>query len=178
MPNIEIRPASLADAEAIAFVHVTSWQETYSGLIPKHVLSSVSVSERATRWESILSGQSQSRSSEYVAEVDGEIVGFGSCGPQREADLGEQGFTGEIAAIYVLRRAQRIGLGTALMRTMVEHLRLDDHRGYSLWVLGQNLPARAFYETLGGMPVAERMDVRDYGSLAEVAYGWKLPVPS
>ena len=31
---ITIRKATEEDAEAIAFVHVTAWQETYKGMMP------------------------------------------------------------------------------------------------------------------------------------------------
>jgi hypothetical protein len=42
-----------------------------------------------------------------------------------------------------------------------------------LWVFTENLPARRFYESLGGVPVEE--DGFELGGawLSETAYGWK-----
>jgi hypothetical protein len=42
-----------------------------------------------------------------------------------------------------------------------------------LWVFADNQPARGFYESLGGIPVAE--DGFELGGawLVEVAYGWR-----
>ena len=36
--TIEIRPATLADSEAIVRVHVTAWQESYQGIIEQNYL--------------------------------------------------------------------------------------------------------------------------------------------
>lgn len=40
--TIEIRPATLADAEAIVRVHVTAWQESYKGIIEQSYLDKLS----------------------------------------------------------------------------------------------------------------------------------------
>jgi len=82
--RLTIRRASSADAQSIAFVHVTSWREAHSGLMPDHVLAGLSIEERTSRWQAILAGETGTRSWEYLAEVDGTVVGFGSCGPQRD----------------------------------------------------------------------------------------------
>jgi hypothetical protein len=42
-----------------------------------------------------------------------------------------------------------------------------------LWVLRDNLPARRFYEELGGTLIGERTDRREMAELPEVAYGWR-----
>lgn len=99
--TLTIRRAGPDDAEAIASVHVASWRESYRELIPEAVLTALSVAERAARWRSILSGGGGGRSSAYVAEIEGEVIGFGSCGPQRDPGLERRGFTGEISALYV-----------------------------------------------------------------------------
>jgi ribosomal protein S18 acetylase RimI-like enzyme len=172
--RLTIRRASSADAQSIAFVHVISWREAYMGLIPDQVLAGLSIEERTSRWQAILAGKTGTRSREYLAEVDGNVVGFGSCGPQRDPDLVRQAFTGEVLALYVLRSAQRRGVGTSLMSAMAGHLRQEGYDAYGLWVLHGNRAAREFYERLGGAVVGEKIDARDYGNLHEVAYGWRL----
>ena len=46
----------------------------------------------------------------HVVERDGEVIGFGACGSQRTAALKEQGYDGEVSAIYVLRSFQKQGV--------------------------------------------------------------------
>jgi ribosomal protein S18 acetylase RimI-like enzyme len=49
-------------------------------------------------------------------------------------------------------------------------------RGFSsmlLWVLKDNLPARKFYEALGGIYLREKPIEIGSQRLIEVAYGWK-----
>jgi len=94
-------------------------------------------------------------------------VGYGSCGDQRTSILLDYGFTGEISELYVLRSAQRQGVGSGLMMAMARELLERGHLGGSLWVLSENWVARRFYESLGGRLVAQKRS-----GLAEVAYGW------
>ncbi|MBX3539604.1 MAG: GNAT family N-acetyltransferase [Chelatococcus sp.] len=173
-PAIVVRPAVVPDVEGIATVHVQAWHETYTGLIPEAVLSALSISDRAARWRAILGRTQQDKTAAaFVAECGGQIVGFASGDPQRTSSLRELGFTGEIGAIYVLRAHQRAGIGHALMASVAGALRSQGHEGLSLWVLSSNLPARGFYESLGGRLVGEREEQRGDAILAEVAYGWR-----
>ncbi|BDI14956.1 hypothetical protein ANSO36C_07580 [Nostoc cf. commune SO-36] len=45
-----IREANLADAPAIAKVHVDTWRTTYSNLMPAKFLADLSYEERETKW--------------------------------------------------------------------------------------------------------------------------------
>ena len=108
----------------------------------------------------------------FVAEDQGAIIGFGACGAQRDDVLQEQGFDGEIGAIYVLRSHQRLGVGAALMGMLARRLREQGRRAANLWVLRENAPARTFYERLGGTLAGERMDEVHGATVVEVAYGW------
>lgn len=152
-------------------MHVASWRETYPGLIPAAMLSSLSVDARTATWGRILSDPS-GVTAVFVADLDGMIVGFGSCGPQRSEALKPRGYDGEISAIYLLRARQRQALGTRLMLAMASNMQARGMKGASLWVLRDNLPARRFYEHYGGQVIAEREDKRQDGILFEVAYGW------
>ena len=107
----------------------------------------------------------------FVAEHQGEVVAYGSCNNQRTGPIYVRGFTGEVSELYVLRKAQRQGAGSLLMAAMARALLERGHRGFALWVLEQNAPARRFYERLGGTLIGERHSGPD-----EVAYGWSGPV--
>lgn len=171
--EVKIRLAALADAPRIAAAHVASWRESYAGLIPEAMLSSLSAKERTAMWTRVL-GEPRTAASTvvYVAEHGDEIIGVSSCGAQRTGDLKEQGYDAEISAIYVLRAFQRRGLGSELLNAMAVNVTDRGFRGLGLWVLRDNPPARQFYERYGGEIVGEREEIRENGTLLEVAYGW------
>ena len=152
-------------------MHVQSWRETYPGLVPAAMLSSLSIETRAAIWARIL-GEPSGATMVFVAESAGDIVGFGSCGPQRSEALRTKGYDGEISAIYVLKAFQRRALGARLLFAMASGMQARGLKAVSLWVLRDNTPARRFYERYGGEVIAEREDVRPEGVLLEVAYGW------
>lgn len=169
----QIRRATLADARAIAEVHVAAWRETYVGIVPEALLAALSTETRETIWRRILADPSAfSTEAVLVAEQADVLVGFGACGRQRDVGLAANGFGGEIGSIYLLQAAQGRRLGLALMRRMFAELRLLGLDSAALWVLTSNRSARRFYERLGGKVVGEREDARGEATLHETAYGW------
>lgn len=174
MTAIRVRTAALPDAEAIGALHVASWKETYTGILPAAMLAELSVEAWAEMWRSVLD---PSKGIEHalvvVAEVDGQLVGFGSCGPQRDSRLAGAGFSAEFGAIYLLRSHQGRGGGRSLLAVMSGKMSSAGHSAASLWVLRENEPARAFYEQLGGIVVGERTETGAHGALVETAYGWR-----
>ena len=173
--HASIRHAQVEDAEAVAAVHVMAWQESYAGLMPAEMLASFSVEDRAKRWRRILGKPDPAiATAAFVAcAPNGSVAGFSSCGLQRSAELARAGFGGEFQALYVLRAAQRRGIGRALMGAMARDLADRGLQGSALWVLEGNQPALKFYAVLGGAVVAHREDRRGESIvLAEIAYGW------
>jgi ribosomal protein S18 acetylase RimI-like enzyme len=166
--EIAVRAALPADADAIASVHVAGWRETYAGIMSEETLMGLSAERRAMHWYRMLT-ESPQLLRIFVAERAGVIVGFAAGGEGRDADIVADA---EIHAIYVLRSAQRIGAGRALMRATAAALRAEGHRSAYLWVLGENTPARAFYERLGGRTIAERTEMIAKAEHIEVAYAW------
>jgi GNAT superfamily N-acetyltransferase len=162
-----VRKAVPDDAHAIARVHVSSWRSTYSGLLPADFLESLSEMGYAERWRRLIADGS---SRIYVAEDEGDVVGFASSGHER---AGEPGYEGELYAIYVLDRAQRRGFGSDLVRAAVGGLRELGLKDMIIWVLRDNNPARAFYEGLGGIYVRAQPITIGTATLEEVSYGWR-----
>lgn len=172
MNAIDIRCATAADAGAIAAVHVAAWRETYEGLAPAEVLAALSVDEHAERWRAILSEpDAPPQSAVFVALAEnGTVVGFASCGRQRNDVIVEAGYKGEFSAIYILNAAQRRGVGRRLMALMAQNLLARGLDTASLWVLRNNFPSRRFYEALGGRKLAyEGL----WHGVPEVVYGWR-----
>lgn len=171
--SMTIRIATIDDAAELGKMHIASWRETYTGILPEGMLSSLSVPARIAKWQEILREPASVEATVvHVTEDDGNIIGFGSCGPQRTEELKGRGYAGEFSGIYVLRAFQRHGVGARLMSIMASDLASRGFNAASLWVLRDNAGARQFYERFGGQVVEEREDVRGQVTLVELAYGW------
>jgi ribosomal protein S18 acetylase RimI-like enzyme len=162
-----VRPALQGDAEAIARVHVATWRSAYHGVLPDDFLASLSEAHYADRWRRVIGDGS---SSVHVVEQPDGIVGFASGGRER---AGENGFAGELYAIYVLDSAQRQGHGRELVRAVAGALREMKLKDMLVWVLRDNPSARQFYERLGGIYVRSQPITIGTATLEEVSYGWR-----
>ena len=162
--TVTIRDGLEADVEGIARVHVQAWRETYKGFLSPDALAGLSVKERVEMWRGVFA-QPNPQAKLLVAETDeGEIVGFvrGGPAPRKEADL--------------LATETEIFAGRKLMAGVLSHLAAHGFRSGGLWVLRENLPARRFYEALGGQAGAEQtFDIRGQ-MVTEVAYRFE-PIP-
>jgi len=138
-----VRPARLDDALAIATVHVRAWQAAYAHVFGAGRLAGIDLGAREEGWRQRLA-PTERRETVFVAEDDGAVVGFASCGESRDA-TGE----GELYTIYALPEAWGFGAGPALMAAVVEALRKNGFATASLWVLEDNPRARRFYEREG-----------------------------
>ena len=165
---MNIRPANVNDAAAIAKVHVDSWRTTYQGIVPDDYLISLSYEQHEQLWRQILTNPSRSNFVYLAEEESGPVVGFVSGGPERG---GDSVYSGGLDAIYLLVSAQRQGIGRRLAGELVTRLMQDGMTALLVWVLAAN-PARKFYERLGGQVVYERTENIGGVSLIEVAYGW------
>jgi ribosomal protein S18 acetylase RimI-like enzyme len=153
------------DADALGVMHVQAWRETYAGWVPQHVLDNLDPAARGRRWREAIGSDTRV----FLVREASAIVGFGACGPARD---GELPYAGEIGALYVLREAQRRGIGRALMDAMARDLAAAGRGNAALWVLHANIPAQRFYEALGGRKVGERTRTRDDWTLHEIVYAW------
>ena len=165
---MNIRPATVEDAPALAQVHVASWRETYRGLVPDAYLDSLSVPERTERWRGRLSGADPGAFTLVAEDDDGRSVGFATGGSERG---GDPVYTGELYAIYLLQAAQRAGLGRRLVQAVVEQLLASGHTTMLVWTLAAN-PSRGFYERLGGRYLRSTMITIGGAEVEDVAYGW------
>lgn len=161
-----LREPTMGDVPALARVHVDTWRHAYRGIVPQAHLDGLTYASYEERWRRILADATGKR---FVAEIDGDVIGFVAVGALREP---VPGYTGEVRAIYVRPEAQGRGAGRALLREGAGSLARQGHRTMLLWVLADNKPGRAFYERLGGRVVAEQAFEIGGAALREVAYGW------
>jgi len=166
---IRLRPARVADARAIARIHVETWRTTYAGILPDSTLVGMTVDGKAVAWRRSLSVGPKSEVVLVAEAAPDGLVGFASAGRNREPILP---FAGDVQTLYVMPDWQNQGIGRKLLEGCFA--RLGDHGLSSamVWVLSEN-PARFFYERMGGKRAGER-DEHLWGTLVhEVAYGWK-----
>lgn len=160
-----ILPAGPGDAGAVARVHVAAWRETYAGILPPTYLQSLSVPMQARRWRRRLMLESEFT---LIAEGADGVSAYCS-GEWSRAGAAQEA---EIHTLYVLRAAQRQGLGKALFTAAARVMAARGAASLLLWVLRDNAGARAFYERMGG--AAEDVSGEWVGGelVASVGYRW------
>ena len=142
MGEVTVRRAGVEDAAAIAFVQVTGWHEAYTGRMPQSILDGLDVDRSTRGWHRVLEGDTDPERGElWVAERDGEVIGFVASGGNRDDDALAD--SREVYAIYVLAAHYGSGAGQSLLDAAI-----GDHPA-SLWVLEDNPRARAFYARNG-----------------------------
>jgi L-amino acid N-acyltransferase YncA len=161
---ISIRAAVLEDAAAIAHVHVESWRTTYAGIVPDAYLAGLDEILRAQLWQEWLSAEALV----LVAELNGRVVGFAHGGPNREP---VNTCDAELYSIYLLKDAQKRGIGTALLRAIAAALFERNFKSMAVWVLEQNR-SRSFYEFTGARLATSKVIDVGGAKLMEVAYAW------
>lgn len=173
--RVNVRFMMPADATDVAKVHVATWQETYRGIMPQHVLNSLSVSDRATALHRKLRRPSPVR--HFVAEIGEEIVGFAIVGPSRDEDSSND--DAELIALYVHPGAQRRGVGQALLARAKGAAKEMGCRRLVLWVLKNNNAARTFFRHNGLRQESTRGTYRIAGeSLVKMRYACPIDASS
>lgn len=166
--TIAIRPARAADAVGIARVHVSTWRDTYRGLLPDPVLDGLTVPGKTASWNHALRRKRKDHPT-FVAVANNRIVGFASGGPRRGRVLAHDG---EVYTLYLMQNWQGYGAGRRLMQAVARALHEQGTGSLCVWVLVSNDDARDFYEHIGGDMCAAQPFEMGGRVDAEVAYGW------
>lgn len=150
MTAIAVRAPSQADVPAMARVVVTSWRETYRGLMRDDVLDDPGMlAWRERFWTAALTEPRYAANRVAVAEAatpgsDREVVGVAMSGPPLDdappAPL-------QLYVLYVLAEHHGSGAGAGLLDAVVP----AGVPAY-LWVADPNPRAQAFYRKHGFVP--------------------------
>ena len=154
MTDISLRPSTLADATAIARLHVASWRQAYRDLAPRDAFEAMDEALRERRWTAILTEPAAHRAV-LVAEQDGRLAGVGMAAAPSQPEFGPRG---EIRSLYLDPNFQRLGLGRRLMLALADQVGAWGYEGAALGVVVGNRPAIAFYERLGGRLAGKYVD--------------------
>lgn len=158
--NFTIRLATLKDANAIAQIHLTGWHETYTGIIPDSYLSNLQIDTKLKMWIKAF----EQGYPIYVAEVNGNVVGFANGGKCRKA--GAQ-YTGELYTLYVLKQFHGSGIGKQLFNSVQQFLKINDFFPFVAIVLEKN-PSLGFYKHIGYEIIGEHIEDFDGTKLKEL----------
>lgn len=154
-----IRPADIDDAQAIATIHVRSWQHAYADILPEDGLRALSIENRAQQWAGWLQAE-ENPLHPLVAEIDDDIVGFANWGPGQEMD--DDPSTVKLYSLYVLPDVKNKGIGSALLTAAeVDMIASGATCGY-LHVLEENTSSRAFYERHGWQETPQSAQVEQF----------------
>lgn len=141
---VEVRPATLRDAKAIADIHASVSQASSRGLMGDIPALPVAAESRLSYWrEAIEFSEPQVQ----VALDQGKVVGF--VGFDRSRDKGTPPSTGEIWAIYVQEAHWSTGAGLALWDAAREGLIEEGCTKVTIWLPLGNERALRFHELAG-----------------------------
>lgn len=133
-----LRTATFSDVEAMAYVHATSWKETYTGLLDDQILNKFNIKNRKKMWTTFLQKNIDSQDA-YVAISSDRVVGIASW-HEKETNV-------ELLTLYVLLEFQSQGIGLDLFKH-VENDAKAKGKKLITWVL-ENNKAKNFYKKMG-----------------------------
>jgi len=139
-----IRKATVEDAYDIARIHVHTWRDAYTGIVPQSHLDNLSVEKRQEQWNRILR---ESPTGTIVAtDAKSAVIGWASFGLSRDDDGAG---IGELYAIYLQSDSWGKGYGRQLMDSAETSLSSEGFPAITLWVLEENVRTRRFYQIAG-----------------------------
>lgn len=147
MVRFSVRQAVADDADAIARCHHLGWVDGYRGMVRPGYLASLSQQACTQRWRDHFRDTNPA-TSQFVAEAAGCVIGFVSIGPCLDPDAPK---ATEVWDLWVLPGHRNEGVGARLLEAALDELAADGSQVAVLWVLRENLRARAFYERQGGV---------------------------
>ncbi|HVQ07890.1 MAG TPA: GNAT family N-acetyltransferase [Allosphingosinicella sp.] len=173
--NLQTKQAVATDAAALGRLHGKVWLETYRGLLPDAALTAISAGRRTEMWRRFLKAPERGGSERaYLLLDEGNLIGFASCGPQRQPALAGMGYSGELYAVYILKAFHGRSGGRFLCRASAADLVSRGHDRASVSTLSTNLAARRFFERLQ----ATELDLREppvFWNIAQTVLGWDAP---
>ena len=142
-----IRTARDEDFPALKALTDRCWRADYAGLIPDETLAMFLAGDDGERWRAYRDRWGGER---WVAERDGDIVGYVGAGPPRDDDAAEG--SAEVYALFVDPDEQGRGTGRHLLEQAEAYLRERGFGRAHLWVLAAAPATRGFYERCGWAP--------------------------
>jgi ribosomal protein S18 acetylase RimI-like enzyme len=167
---IAIRTAKTSDRAGLATVHDAAWRYAYRGVLPGAELERM-ISRRGPDW---WGSAVRRRVPIVVLEAEGKVRGYATYGASRLRMLP---YRAEIYELYIQPEWTGLGFGRRLFRTVQDRLARRGHDALVVWCLEDNAAGCAFYEGLGGRPVAQADETLGGVKVAKLAYGFGRRAP-
>jgi len=150
MGNILIREVKLEDANQYVSLKNLVWRSAYANIFPQEVFEDKDKNFERDVQDFVNIAYNDDTQINYVAEVDGEIIGlmFGKKESEYEyfAKLGYA----DLMAIYIHPDFQGYGIGNKFKNIFIEWAKKNSSRKFVIGVLKDNINARCVYEKWGG----------------------------
>ena len=148
-----IRRATVEDAAVLAELGTATFVETFGHLYsPADLQAFLGESHTLAAYAKVLANPDYAL---WIAERDGEAIGYAQAGPCGLPHADAQPTDGELKRLYVRAGIQGGGTGRALMDAAMAWLLRDGPRPLWLSVWSENLGAQRFYARYGFGFVAE-----------------------
>lgn len=144
-PTPVIRETTIQDTDAIAAIHVSTWQHAYKSILPNHFLSSLSIEERKRIRKQYLQAQDP-QEGHFVAVINGKVVGFTDVGVSQDEDRDTDG---EIYTLYVDPAYLNKKVGSSLLKQATATLRGLGFKKAVVWMIQGDVQRKQFYTNHG-----------------------------
>ncbi len=161
MTDAFVRPATPADARALAAVQLASWRAGGGAPEVRAAIAALPGDEVAAAWEQAIRLAPGPRHRVLAACAGAEVVGFAALGP------GDDEHSTELLELHVRPDRRREGHGSRLLAASVDHARGQGAETATAWVGAADDGARAFLSEAGWGPDGSRrtLDLRGDGEV-------------
>ncbi len=153
MPKTTIRRAGADEASTLADLGARTFASTFGHLYPAADLAAFLGATHTA--DKVAAELAAPRMAAWLAERDGEAIGYALAGPCALPHPDVTAQCGELKRIYLLSEAQGEGLGLGLMDQAIAWLDSGGRRQVWLGVWSENLTAQRFYVRNGFRKVGE-----------------------
>ena len=151
MPQLTLRPATAADAPAIAALHTESWRDAYAAILDPAFLAGPIEADRLELWRRRMSAAEAHQLVQVAQDEAGEVVGFICAFHEPQGEWGSH-----VDNLHVSPKMRGLGVGEQLLRAAAALLASRGvDNGLHLWVFEDNRAGLRFYERLGGRVVGQ-----------------------
>ena len=134
--------------------------------MPDEAIAGFDLEGRQRMWREGLAREPRPGSATFVAELQGEVVGFASVGRSRDEEAENEG---ELYAIYLLPSCWDRGIGRALIEQAEESMRASGSSGHPVGA-GGNERGERFYRAAGWNSDGRKLDTFQGAEVAELRY--------
>lgn len=135
-----IRHATLKDVEAIATIITAAWKTAYKGIIDPDYADHLKIDKYRDIFTQNINDEKEIILVNHDTIVNGFVSGVATAGQ----------YDCEIVGLYVHPEYQHKGIGTALLKTMVDHFMIKGKKNLIIWTLN-GAKNNLFYKQAGGI---------------------------